>query len=141
MSKTTQPGNHIEFEPMNAALFLCQHSIPLLLEKRDPCDHHTFTYLHSRIVPFHTILSVTTQNKATKTPAFPWQLSHLSHSLFSISYYSSQSNFAERCDSRLLQGGTNGKIKSAGGLRSRMLSCLHKPQKPQSGPFCPKENG
>lgn len=49
-------------------------------------------------------------------------------------------SFANRCDSRLLQGGANGKNKSAADLRSRMLSCLHKAQKPQSVPFCLKEN-
>lgn len=128
---------------MNAVLFLCpylcQHSQLLLLEKRAPCDHHTFTYLHRRIFPFH--MSVTTQNRATKSPSFPCQLAHLSHSLFSISYYSSQSNFADRCDSRLLRGGTNGKNKPASDLRSRMLNCLHKSQKPQPEPFCPQGNG
>lgn len=142
MSKTTQPGNYIECGPMNAALFLCpylcQLSQLLLLEKRTPCDHHTFTYLHRGIFPFH--MSVTTQNRATNTPAFPWQLAHLAPSLFSFSYYSSQSNFADSCDSRLLQGGTNGKNKPAVDLRSRTLNCLHKSQKPQSGPFCPQGN-
>lgn len=62
MSKITQPGNRVEFGPVNAAVFLCphlcQHSQPLVRKKTSPCDHHTFTYLHRRIFPFHTTLRI-----------------------------------------------------------------------------------